>query len=172
MSASRIYQPLTLPATLEEVYNGAIQPAYTYLPGRLNSPEATCLLLAIGSQESGFNTRQQKKGPAHGLWQFEGNGVRTVLYSHASGNLLWQFCQDLGITYGSLSIYDSLLDDDILAAGLARLMLWSDSKPLPKVGDIESSWDYYKNCWNPGKPSRPRWSLSYSKAVDTIKDLK
>lgn len=171
-TSSKVYKPLTLPASNLEVYNGAIQPAYSYLRPGLASPEATCQLLAIGKQESGFRTRQQYgNGPAHGLWMFEGGGVRDTLYSTRSGNLLWNFCQDIGVQYGSITIYDALLSDDLLAAGLARLLLWDDLSPLPRIGDIEDAWQCYIRCWNPGKPNRTRWSLAYAQAVDTMKEL-
>src|SRR5574337_7876 len=172
MGNTKVYQPLTLPATNEQVYSGAIQPSYSYLPSNMDSPEANCLMLSIGRQESNFSTRQQdRNGPAHGLWQFEGGGIRDVLYSSRSGNYLWQFCQDIGVDYGSVTIYNSLLADDILAAGLARLLLWDNLKKLPPIGDIDSAWQYYLDTWRPGKPSRARWSLAYAKAVDTIKGL-
>lgn len=172
MASTKVYQSLKLPASNLEVYNGAIQPIYSYLKPELNSPEANCQLLAMGRQESGFRVRQQEnQGPAHGLWQFERGGIQDVLYSTRSGNMLWQFCQDIDIPYGSVTIYNALLVDDILAAGLARLLLWDALKPLPKIGDIDSAWECYLRCWGPGKPSRVRWSLSYAQAVDTIKEV-
>jgi len=171
-NTKKVYRPLTLPASNQEVLSGAIQPAYAALPGKLNSPEATCLLLAIGRQESGFRVSQQYgNGPAHGLWQFEGGGIRAVLYSTSSGNMLWQFCQEIGVTYGSLTIYDALVNDDVLAAGLARLLLWDSPIKLPRIGDIDRGWKYYKDCWEPGKPDRTRWLQSYTMATDTMAQL-
>lgn len=159
---------LTLPASNESVLAQAINPALGMLPQAMRSDPARCMLLAIGRQESNFATRQQVNGPARGLFQFEPNGVRAVLYSTKSGDALYRFAQAGGVRYGSIPIYDALLTDDVLAAGLARLLLWCDPQPLPAVGDADGAWQTYLRCWRPGKPDRERWSSAYGLAVETV----
>lgn len=161
---------LELPASNAGVLAMAINPALECLPPMLRSDPARCMLLAIGRHESNFATRQQHHGPAHGLWQFELNGVRTVLYSSKAGNYLYRLGQDLGVRYGSITIYDALLTDDVLAAGLARLMLWADPHALPAIGDAEGAWACYLRCWNPGRRDvYARFQRAHADAVDTIR---
>ena len=62
--------------TLEQVMRDAVRPALALLPAAMNTPQARCMLLAIGLQESRFVHRRQIGGPARGFWQFE-RGTRT-----------------------------------------------------------------------------------------------
>lgn len=126
------------------------------------------MLLAIGRQESGYTTRHQIGGPAHGFWQFERNGVLAVMHNNRSADAVYRLCKDLGVLYGSNSIYDALLTDDEFAAGIARLMLWADPRTLPKIGDVQGAWDLYERCWRPGKPDYTRWKSAYGQAVETM----
>jgi hypothetical protein len=78
----------TIPAlTLEQITQQGIDPALALLPPAMDSPEARCLLLAIGAQESGFRDRRQiiqvkrggklvavAEGPAKSFWQGERGG--------------------------------------------------------------------------------------------------
>lgn len=160
---------LTLPATNADVL-GIVDKALDWLPPPMRSDEARCLLLAIGRQESGYTTRRQYgNGPAHGLWQFERNGVLAVMHNNRSADYVYRLCRDLGVLYGSGNVFESLLSDDVLAAALARLSLWCDPASLPAIGDIEAAWETYTRCWRPGKPDRERWTDAYSRAVETIK---
>ena len=60
--------------TLTEVLRLAIEPALLLLPARMESAEATVMLLAIGLQESRLEHRRQIKGPARSFWQAEKGG--------------------------------------------------------------------------------------------------
>ncbi|WP_447751835.1 hypothetical protein [Pseudomonas nicosulfuronedens] len=42
--------------------------------------------------------------------------------------------------------------DDILAACMARLLLFTDPARLPALGDESGAWDMYLRVWHPGKP--------------------
>ena len=49
----------------------------------------------------------------------------------------------------------ALEHDDVLAAAFGRLLLWTDPRAPPAVGDESGAWALYLRCWRPGKP-RPR----------------
>ena len=49
--------------TLEQVMRDAVRPALALLPAAMNTPQARCMLLAIGLQESRFVHRRQIGGP-------------------------------------------------------------------------------------------------------------
>lgn len=160
---------LPLPATNDAVLTGVIEPALSLLPAAMTSPEAKVMLLAIGRQESGFATRQQVHGPARGLFQFERTGVLGVMHGTATSSMAYELCIKIGVLWGSSSILDALATDDELACGFARLLLWSDPRPLPAIGDCLGAYENYERCWRPGKPSYTRWKqTAYPEAVATM----
>lgn len=160
---------IALPASNETVLADVINLALEMLPPKMRSDEARVMLLAIGRQESGFAARRQHgNGPARGLWQFERAGVLGTMHHHASADYFHRFVRDCGVTYGSIPVYDALEHDDVLAAGVARLYLWTDPRPLPSIGDADSAWACYLRTWRPGKPSEARWGDAYKLAVETI----
>lgn len=149
-------------------YATAVAPALSLLGGKFDSPQARVMLMAIGHQESGFASRRQVGGPAHGFWQFELNGVRAVLNNDAASAPASHLCQLLDYPYDADVIYHALADNDVLAAGFARLLLWSDPHPLPAVGAQSYAWDYYKRNWRPGKPRPEHWAKSYDAARQDV----
>lgn len=159
---------IALPATNETVLAEAIDPALEMLPAKLTCDPARCLLLAIGRQETGFRTRVQDGGPARGFPQFERNGVLAVMHNSASAAMAFDFIRDCGIKYGSNAVFAALETDDVLAMGLARLLLWTDPRPLPAIGDAQGAWDLYERCWRPGSPDYTRWKSAYGQAVETM----
>ncbi|HSW34192.1 MAG TPA: hypothetical protein VLH36_11330, partial [Steroidobacteraceae bacterium] len=62
----------------------------------------------------------------------------------------------------------AMLTDDLLGCAFARLLLYSDPKPLPEPGQIVTSWDYYIRNWRPGKPHRSTWDSLYSDALGAV----
>jgi hypothetical protein len=160
---------IALPATNETVLADAINPALEMLPAKLTSDQARTMLLAIGRQESGFAARRQRNdGPARGFWQFERNGVLGVMHHSTTGAMAFEFIDRCGVEYGSTHVLDALETDDVLAAGIARLYLWTDPRPLPAIGDVTGAWDLYERVWRPGKPSYTRWQSAYGQAVETM----
>lgn len=154
---------------LLEILRLGIEPALALLPPRMDSKEARVMLLAIGLQESRFEHRRQISGPARGFWQFEqGGGVRGVLMHPASRGQAQALCRARGIEPIERDIYGAIDLDDVLAAGIARLLLWTDSHALPAVGDAASAWDYYLRTWRPGKPHPQTWPGLYAKALETV----
>ncbi len=155
---------------LFEIRCGAIRPAFELLPARMKSPEAELMLLAIGLQESNLTARRQVNGPARGLFQFEMNGgVRSVLLHKSSSELAASVCRARGVPPNTDAVYNSLEHDDVLAAAFARLLLWTDPKPLPKLGNVGEAWDLYNRVWRPGKPHRNRWDPLYARALEEVR---
>ncbi len=52
------------------------------------------------------------------------------------------------------AIWNAIEHCDVLAAGLARLLLYSDPHPLPALGDAEGAWALYLRTWRPGAYTR------------------
>ena len=162
---------LPLPITPADALGQIIVPALATLPAQMDSPEARLMLLAIALQESGLRAREQNGGPARGFWQFEINGVLAVMHNTRTAGLVFNWCADNGIAYGSNWIYNQLAGDDELACVFARLMLWSDPRALPAIADCNcvNAFDMYERNWRPGKPSYTRWkSSAYPQALAAL----
>ncbi|WP_434213380.1 hypothetical protein [[Pseudomonas] boreopolis] len=153
---------LKLPLSLHAVQISIVEPA---LPGWLDTPWARVLLMAIGLQESGFRVRRQRGGPARGLWQFERDGgVRGVLRHPSSRGLARQFCAEAGVAADAQDCYDALAANDVLACQFARLLLYTDPAPLPRLGASQQAWEYYLRNWRPGRPRPDSWPDHYARA--------
>ncbi len=166
---------------LQQVHPQAIVPALAFLPARMNSKEALVMLFAIGLQESGFlHRRQMGNGPARGFWQFERDGGTAGVLRHKASYLhALAVCKLRGLTdlkeaelikgHTPNSIveraYHAFEHDDVLAAVFARLLLWTDAKQLPELGDVQGAWDLYLRTWRPGKPHRRTWDALYKQAL-------
>ena len=152
--------------TLHDVLIDMINPAMALLPARMDSFEARVVLLTIGQQESRFEHRRQMgNGPARSFWQFElgtkasRGGVWGVFLHDASRGQLLKLCAARGIDFEPSAIWTAIEHDDVLAAGLARLLLFTDPRPLPAVWDVEAAWNLYAlRTWRPGKPHRETWN--------------
>ena len=168
--------------TLEEITKTAINPALALLPGKMDSKEARVMLLAIGLQESRFEHRFQvvqgrpgAKGPARGYWQFERGtraskgGVWGVWLHESSRFWLAQLCAARGCAFDAQAIWETVETDDVLAAGVARLLLFTDPLRLPAVDDEAGAWALYaKRCWRPGKPHPQTWPGFHAQARDFV----
>ncbi|WP_343499653.1 hypothetical protein [Achromobacter denitrificans] len=154
---------------LGTIVRTAIDPALALLPAKMDTPAARVMLLAIGLQESRFIHRRQIGGPARGFWQFEkGGGVRGVL-THASTREHAQLvCKARGVPATADAVYEALDKDDVLAAAFARLLLWSDPKTLPALGDADAAWALYLRTWRPGKPHPETWPDLYRQSVSEV----
>ncbi|NLY16661.1 MAG: hypothetical protein GXZ05_09845 [Gammaproteobacteria bacterium] len=163
--------------TLSDVVEKAIKPAYALLPVSMRSREATAMLLAIGLQESAFKYRRQIKGPARGFWQFEAaGGFRGVLQHRSTERHAAALLVERG--HGGMierEQFDLLEHDDVLAAGMARLLLWTDPKALPALNRPDDAFEYYLRTWRPGAYTRgateqrteirARWNRAYGEAM-------
>ena len=167
--------------TLDQITKTGISPALALLPGNMDTPQARVMLLAIGLQESRFEHRYQvvqgkpgAKGPARGFWQFElgtaasRGGVWGVFLHEASNGLLKKIAAHLSVAQSPTNIWQAIEADDVLAAAVARLLLWTDPKLLPKLGDAEAAWQLYLRTWRPGKPHRGTWDALYAQALEHV----
>ncbi|OCZ64291.1 hypothetical protein A7P23_27535 [Achromobacter xylosoxidans] len=159
---------------LKKIIDTAVSPALALLPTRMDTPGARVMLLAIGLQESRFTHRQQIGGPARGFWQFEKGtrasrgGVWGVFLHAASKGHLAALCKARSVACDPDAIYAALEYDDVLAAGVARLLLWTDPKALPQIGDGDAAWSLYLRTWRPGKPHPQTWPALYDQAMATL----
>ncbi|WP_286899870.1 hypothetical protein [Achromobacter sp. UBA2119] len=173
--------------TLSEIIAAGINPALALLPASMDTPEARIMLLAIGLQESRFENRRQLVGkpprpigPAKSFWQAEQgggmvHGVRLHAETRAAAAHLYQA---RGVPARDAAIWDAIENDDVLAAALARLLLWTDPQPLPKVGAEEDAWALYVRTWRPGAYARgtpaqradlrAKWGRNYALAVGEV----
>ncbi len=157
---------------LSDITKQAINPALELLPSYLDSPQARVMLLAIGLQESRLKYRRQLgDGPARGLWQFERGSKRSRggvwgVYLHpVSMHLLHEFSRARSCAFDPDQIYLQIERDDVLAAGVARLLLLTDRPPLPAVDDEAGAWRLYaERCWRPGKPHPETWRAFHDRA--------
>ena len=174
---------------LSEIRERAIAPALALLPARMSSPEAEVMLLAIGLQESRFQHRRQlvgspprPTGPAKSFWQAEqGGGMVTGLLRYHDDrvrDLAVGLCAVRGVDPSPRAVWDAIEHDDVLAAGLARLLLYTDPARLPGLGDEEGAWQLYLRTWRPGAFTRgtaakraelrQKWAKNYAQALEAV----
>lgn len=157
--------------SLLEVDRDGIRPALAWLPSKMNTVEARVMLGAIGYQESEFEHRRQMgNGPARSFWQMErGGGVVGVLTHAASSELALMACKWRGVRASSQDVWEAIEHDDVLGAIFARLLLFTDPRPLPKLADVDGAWAYYVRNWRPGKPHPDKWPGNHAKAFNFYK---
>lgn len=151
---------------LDSVLHGAVFPALEALPPRFYTPAALQLVLAIGLQESKLKDRWQvlsggRKGPARSLWQFEVGGIRGVLRHPSTAALAADACRRHGVDATPEAVWAAIETNDVLAATFARLLLWTDPRPLPAPNDTEGGWAYYERNWRPGQPHPATWPMHW-----------
>ena len=148
--------------TLDEITRTAIEPALHWLPVKMNTMEARVEMLTIGLQESRFEHRYQvlndpaKKGPARSFWQGEQGGgmVAGVMNHPASKDLARAACTAHGVPFTTRAVWEAIEHNDVLAAILARLLLWTEPGQLPRVSDAAGGWALYLRAWRPGAYDR------------------
>ena len=162
-------QPLTAAQRCAAIIEYAINPAMAMLPPKMTSDKATVMLLAIGLQESRLTHRKQIGGPAKSFLQFEsGGGVKGVMTHSASSASAKSLCQALAVPFDRASIFQAMEFNDVLAFGLGRLLLYTDPKALPEIGDAQAAWSLYQRVWRPGKPHRQTWDELYAVACKVV----
>ena len=148
------------------------------------------MLLAIGLQESRFQQRRQlvgspprPTGPAKSFWQAElGGGMVTGLLRYHDAKLrdvVHGLCAVRGVAPAARDVWDAIEHDDVLAAGLARLLLFTDPARLPGLGDEEGAWQLYLRTWRPGAFTRgtatkraelrQKWAKNYAQALEVVR---
>lgn len=149
--------------TLDEITRAGIDPALALLPPKMDSVEARVQLLTTALQESQLIHRRQlvgsppkPTGPAKSFWQGErGGGMVAGVRTHAATRALAaSLYAERGVVPTNQAIWDAIEHDDVLAAGLARLLLYSDPAKLPRTSDTEGAWQLYLRTWRPGAYAR------------------
>ena len=157
----------------------AVDDGLALLPRQMDTPRARVMLMAMGLQESRFEHRRQlvgnppkPTGPAKGWWQFEqGGGCKGVVTHEASRFWMHHVCQIRGVAFDPAAIWNALETDDVLAAAAARLLLFTDPRALPSIGDSEGAWQTYLRIWRPGKPHPQTWPEMYRRAREAVQEL-
>lgn len=170
--------------TPREALNGPVAEALSLLPAKMTSPQAELMLLAIGLQESELKYRRQHgNGPARCLWQAEQDGgmVAGLLGFHNQDvqDLAHGLCAVRGVPGQPRAVWEAIEHDDVLAAGLARLLLYTDPARLPGLGDEEGAWLLYLRTWRPGAFTRgtaakraelrQKWARKYAQALEAVR---
>lgn len=141
----------------------------TRFSGLVSDDRARVLLLAIAGQESAWEHRRQISGPARGFFQFErAGGTRGVLNHHASAPRALKLLGGLSIPSNESIVFEAMAWSDHLAVGFARLLLYTDPRRLPDVGEQDQAWNYYLRNWRPGKPHPDHWPSRYMAALAEI----
>ncbi|MNO75238.1 hypothetical protein D3C76_662680 [compost metagenome] len=159
---------------MSAIVTAAIRTALTeHLPSRMDTVSARLIMLAIQKQEDPEERRYQvvkrteataqenivgpktAKGPARGLWQFEvGGGIVGVLQHEKTGPYIIDILNHFDVQASANRCKHAIEQNDVLAACFARLLLWADPKPLPKITDAEGAFDCYLRQWRPGAFTR------------------
>lgn len=152
------------------VYEHTIPAALDLLPGRMDTPAARAMLLAIGLQESRFEHRRQLgPGPARGFFQFElGGGVRGVLEHPLTRPIIKPICEHLKYPALPAVCHDAIEHNDVLATCFARLLLYTDPALLPLEREATKGWEQYLRNWRPGRPHPETWPAFYREAWQIV----
>jgi hypothetical protein len=149
-----------------------IEPGFSLLPKRMNTPRAQAMTMAICLQESDLQHRRQIGGPARGYAQFETGGVRGVLTHGASADHAVAVCRQLDIDPTIAAVHAAMEWCDPLTVALTRLLLWTDPAPSPDQHADGEAWRLYIRCWRPGKPHPAKWSGCFGVAHDLVGEKK
>ncbi len=156
---------------LRTLHRIAIKPAYSLLGARFDSPAADVMMMAIARQESGLTARiQRPNGPARSFWQFErAGGVRGVMMHPATRPYMEKLCATLVYPFNEHELHNAMAHNDVLAACMARLLLFSDPRPIPLTQP--AGWLYYLQNWRPGKPHPDTWPSCWLGAMTATQEL-
>ena len=94
--------------------------------------------------------------------------MRGVMEHHTSVAPAKALCEALAVPFDRSAIYKGMEFNDVLAFGLGRLLLYTDPKALPEIGDAQAAWDLYQRVWRPGRPHRQTWDELYTVACKAV----
>ena len=154
---------------LSVLHQQIINPALEILGPQFADPRAKVMLLAIAQQESGLRHRiQQPNGPARSYWQFErGGGVRGIMRHGVSSPHLRRVVALLDYKFDERVLHLAMTDNDLLAACMARLLLYTVPRALPT--NAADGWEQYLfDSWRPGKPHPATWGGNYRRAETEV----
>lgn len=148
----------------------AINEAFDLLPAKMDSQLARIQHAAIAFQETKYLTRvQYGGGPARSYWQFENGklaGINGVLTHPATARIALDICKIRGIEPERMAVWRAMEVDDVLGAAFARLLMYTDSLPVPK--NESEGWAMYLRTWRPGKPHPDTWPKAYADAKAVV----
>lgn len=132
------------------------------------------ILLAFAAKESDLKERAQiisggpGAGPARSFWQGEltGGMVKGVMgfYKPEIPAAARRLCEAASVRYEAQAIWRAIEGHDLLAYGLARLLLRTDPPAIPQTE--EGAWACYADrLWRPGKPLKAKWPKAWAAAV-------
>lgn len=156
-----------------QFYQTIVVPGLVSLP-QMDTPKARLALMATAGTESEYLFRIQKPvGYAHGFWQFEKKGAcLDVVTNDRVRTITATLAQAAGVALDLDSIFDAIIDHDLLACQLARLNYWLDiHHPLAELGDVDGAYARYIAVWEPGKPSRSRFDKYYALSLPIVAAL-
>lgn len=150
----------------------SIHEACLVMDKRLRSPLADRMLVAVALQESGLRHRCQVgdgglylQTLARGWWGFErGGGVVGVMIHDKTARMASVLCQHCRVFFDDDSIHDAIAWQDVLAAGFARLLLYTVPAALPRTEG--EAWQQYLDAWRPGKPRPETWPGHWQTATE------
>jgi hypothetical protein len=145
-----------------------LEPGFSLLPKRMNTPHAQAMVLAIALQESELEHRRQVKGPARSYLQFERGGIKGVLAHGASSTHAENVCRQLDIAPTVDDVYTAIEYCDPLAVAFARLLLWTDPASMPDQHHDQDGLAIYLRTWRPGKPHPERFPGCFGVAHDLV----
>lgn len=152
---------------LAAIRRSILNPALALLPESLSGREAEVLLLTTGLAASGFRNRRDARSQGRGYWRAEPDGVMVggVLRAVQTRDLAVAVCDARQVPPIAERVYSALEHDDVLAAALARLLLWSDPAGLPPLGDEAGAWACYQRHWAVDESDRRSWAIHYRLAL-------
>lgn len=180
---------------MSAIVQAAIRQSLTeYLPTKIGTTQidtvgSRLMMLVIQKQEDPEERRYQvvkrtestaienivgpktAKGPARSLWQFEqGGGIKGVLHHKITGPLIDGICDRFEISNSTVSCWQAVEENDVLAACFARLLLWTDALKMPGISDAEGAFQLYLRTWRPGAYTRGDASQRQALQVKFLKN--
>lgn len=136
-----------------------------------NRAAARPWMLAVALQESALVERYQildggAPGAARSWWQVEEPTVRLLLRHEVTGPRLRSMCDAASVRHDPICIWRAIEGHDMLAVGVARLLLLADPHPVPV--DEAGGWECYMRVWRPGKPRPEKWGSCWRMAQQAI----
>ena len=158
-------------ACVAYIHHDIIPIALSLLPQDMGSTPARAMLIAIGLQESRFDHRRQLgDGPARGYWQFEKTGVRGVLTHPSTQKTIEPILEIMNYPPDVAVVHAAIEHNDVLAAVMARLLLWTLPGSLPTASNPVLGWSQYLKAWRPGKPHPETWEDFFKTAWQFVQD--
>ena len=73
-----------------------------------------------------------------------------------------RICHLLCVEPTPAAVWTAIEYQDVLAACFARLLLWTDARPLPNADEPEAGWEIYQRTWRPGRPHQATWAANFA----------